>query len=122
MARPNEDPLVTSARREALFALVVWGAATIYSVGYCALNGYNRSAESLTFVLWFPDWIFWGVIVPWFSCLAVSFCFAMFYMRDDDLGVAAEGDSAGEPPPIGAEESASPPRDDSRSTQEPDHG
>jgi hypothetical protein len=118
MVRSNEDPLVSSARREALLALVVWGAATFYSVGYCALYGYNREPESLTFVLWFPDWIFWGVIVPWFACLAVSVWFAMFYMRDDDLGVAAEGEGAGEPPQTVVDADDRPLN--SRSSQEPD--
>jgi len=87
---------VTSARHEAIIALSVWAVATVYSVGYCALYGYGRSPESLTFVLWFPDWIFWGVIVPWFCCAAISVWFAMFYMSDDDLGVAAEGDGTDE--------------------------
>jgi hypothetical protein len=118
MPQPTEDPLVHSARREAIFALVVWGAATVYSVGYCALYGYNRSPESLTFVLWFPDWIFWGVIVPWFACLTVSVWFAMFYMRDDDLGLAAEGDGAGELPD-GPPPSATIQHNNSATTQEP---
>lgn len=102
MARPNEDPLVTSARREAILSLSVWAVAASYSIGYCALYGYDREPESLTFVLWFPDWIFWGVIVPWFACAAVSVWFAMFYMRDDDLGVAIESDDGGEAQPTGS--------------------
>jgi hypothetical protein len=119
MARPNEDPLVTSARREAIFALLVWGAAASFSISYCALYGYDRSPESLTFILWFPDWVFWGVIVPWFACLAVSVWFAMFYMRDDALGVAIEGDGAGEPPPMDAESSTKTRQGNARDSQEP---
>ena len=92
MSRPAEDPVLTSARREALVALAVWAAATAWSVGYCALNGYDRAAESLSFVLWFPDWVFWGIVAPWLVCIAVSIWYAFALMRDEDLGSNEEGD------------------------------
>lgn len=96
-----EDPLIRAARREAQIALAVWFIAMVYSVGYCWLYGYQRSIESLTYVLGFPDWIFWGVVVPWGACTAFSAWFCMFYMEDADLG--AEPESA----PAEAESSAS---------------
>ena len=67
-------------------AALIWGAATAWSVGYTALYGYHRSAESLTFVLWFPDWIFWGIVVPWLACIVASLWYALLFMRDEDLG------------------------------------
>lgn len=94
MSRPVEDPVFVSARREALVAALVWAAATAWSVGYSALHGYGRSAESLTFVLWFPDWIFWGIVVPWLACIVVSIWFAFGYMRDEDLGTNDQDEDA----------------------------
>lgn len=90
MTESREDPLLKSARREALICIVVWLIATTYSVMYCWIYGSHRSLDSLTFVLGFPDWIFYGVIVPWLACTAFSSWFCLFYMRDEDLGEAAE--------------------------------
>ncbi len=86
MSQFNEDPLVRSARREALAALILWLVAMVYTIGYCYLNGYGRSPESLTFVLWFPDWVFWGIIVPWGLCALGSLPFAFRIMGDEPLG------------------------------------
>jgi hypothetical protein len=66
-------------------AAVVWFCAMVYSVTYCTLFGYGRTAESLTFVLGFPDWIFWGVILPWGLCTVFSVWFGLCYMQDHEL-------------------------------------
>ena len=92
---PPEDPVLTSSRREALLVAATFVVALVYSVGYCYVNGYNRAAEDLKFVFGFPDWIFWGVIVPWLACVVFSFYFASRFMRDEDLGQdppGSEGD------------------------------
>jgi len=86
MNRPADDPVFRSARREALVALVVWAVATAWSVGYCALAGYGQSGETLSFVLWFPDWVFWGIVAPWLACVVISMWYAFVLMRDEDLG------------------------------------
>jgi hypothetical protein len=86
MPEPAPDPVLRSARREALCVLVVWLLALGYTVPYCYIYGYNRSLQDLTFVLGFPDWIFWGVLVPWGVCVVISFWFGAVFMRDEDLG------------------------------------
>lgn len=85
MSNVKELPLLRSARREALAAFGIWLVATVYSVGYCYLYGYNRSPESLTFVLGFPDWVFWGIIVPWGVCTIGATIFAFWFMTDEEL-------------------------------------
>jgi uncharacterized membrane protein YhdT len=98
----REDPVLTSARREALLVFAIWLAACVYSVGFCYRFGYWRDAATLTYVLGFPDWVFWGVIVPWALCTGLCFVLSYFVIRDDDLGEeqaeeelhAAEGDHA----------------------------
>ena len=88
-SRP-EDPVVRSARREASLALGIWLVAMIYTITYCYLHGYGRTAESLTFVLWFPDWVFWGIVVPWGTCVLISVVFAFGFMGDEPLGDAID--------------------------------
>ena len=86
VSEKKELPLLKSARREALGAFAIWLAAMIYSVGYCSLYGYDRTAESLTFILGFPDWVFWGLVLPWGVCTIISSLFAFYFMKDEDLG------------------------------------
>ena len=85
MAAKKELPLLKSARREAVTAFSFWLIAMVYSVGYCTQYGYGRTPESLTFVFGFPDWVFWGIVLPWgFFTIAASL-FAFFFMKDEDL-------------------------------------
>jgi hypothetical protein len=111
-ARP-EDPVLRSARREALVVLLTWVCALTYTVGYCSLHAYSPSAprtkdatvtgmeatqpppRELAFVhlFWgiaFPDWVFWGIVVPWGVCFCVSWWFSYVYMTDADLGPELE--------------------------------
>lgn len=93
MAARREDPLLRSARREALYVLVMWLGALAYTVGYCARYGYGRSADDLQFVLGFPDWVFWGIVVPWAVCIALSSLLAFGIMADADLGEEADAEA-----------------------------
>jgi hypothetical protein len=86
----REDAVVRAARREAALALALWVVATLYSVTYCYNYGYGRSIESLSFVLWFPDWVFWGIVVPWLACALISVVFAFRIMGDEPLGDEAD--------------------------------
>jgi hypothetical protein len=90
----REDPVVRSGRREAAVVFVIWIAAFAYTVGYCLLFGYDRTAESLTFVLGFPDWVFWGIVAPWTVCVILCWWFAYCFMTDEDLGEEAESSEA----------------------------
>jgi len=85
----TENTLLQGARREALVMLAWWLATLTYTVGYCYRNGYGRAIEDLTFVCGFPDWVFWGIVVPWVVCFLFSVWFAFFFMKDapmDDDG------------------------------------
>lgn len=86
MTRPAADPVLASARREAIAVFVIWLAAMAYTITYCYRHGYGRRLEDLTYVLGFPDWVFWGVVAPWLVCVAVSYAFAFWFMTDQELG------------------------------------
>jgi hypothetical protein len=85
-----EDPVLVSARREALFVAGLFLAAMLYTVSYCAWFGYDLAAEDLRFVWGFPEWVFWGIVIPWGVCLVISTWFAFFFMRDDPLDDGGE--------------------------------
>jgi hypothetical protein len=93
MSELQEDPIVTSSRREAACFAVLWVATLGYTVGYCYTHGYDRQLDSsldgMTFVLGWPDWVFWGIILPWGVCTLLSIVFATFIMRDAPLGEEA---------------------------------
>ena len=91
MNPPREDPVVKAARREAAIALGMWLVALVYTITYCYLKGYGRSVESLSFVLWFPDWVFWGIVVPWGICILLSTVFAFRVMGGESLGDEIDG-------------------------------
>jgi hypothetical protein len=90
MQNRSPDPVLKSAWREALIVFSIWLTALVYCVAYAALYGYGRTTTDLTFVLGFPDWIFWGIVVPWVTCVIVSSIVSQFVMRDEDLGIDPE--------------------------------
>lgn len=86
MTPSSDDPVLVSSRREALITVSIWAVACVYSLVVCYRYGYERDAATLTYILGFPDWIFWGVIVPWTVCTGLCFVMAYFVIRDEDLG------------------------------------
>jgi hypothetical protein len=82
----NTDPLVHSAFREALLVTGIWLTAAVWSISVCYSMGYHRSVKDLRLVLGFPDWVFWGIVVPWIACTVLSIVFGIVFVRDGDLG------------------------------------
>jgi uncharacterized protein DUF997 len=80
------DPVVRSGRREALMVVGIWLTALTYSVITCYTLGYNRPVSELKLVFGFPEWVFWGVLVPWVTCSVVSWVFGAMFVRDGHLG------------------------------------
>ena len=80
------DPVVRSGRREALIVVGIWSVALTYSVITCYVLGYNRPVNELKLVVGFPEWVFWGVLVPWVTCSVISWVFGAMFMRDGHLG------------------------------------
>ena len=83
---PRTDPLVHSARREALLVVSVWLMALVYSITTCYRLGYDRPIEELQLVLGFPEWVFWGIVVPWVICTVFAWYFGASFIRDEHLG------------------------------------
>jgi hypothetical protein len=109
---PQEDPVYRHSLREGILILAIWGLCLVYTCTYCYLFGYlshephpspvgpslgewlgpltafDRDPATLTtpLGLGIPDWIFYGVVLPWLLCIGVTFWFCLFYFVEDDLG------------------------------------
>jgi hypothetical protein len=85
MKSSAEDPLLRSARREAIIVTLFGTVAIIYTITYCSMFGFNRPVADIKFIFGFPDWVFWGVLVPWGVCTVVGCFFSYVLMEDHDL-------------------------------------
>ncbi len=94
-AERPDDPVYLNGRREAITTLVIWAVFGIYTLTYCYLNGYVCDPATIGTVFGVPDWVFWGVFVPWVAAIPVSCWFAFVVMKDDPLG--DEGDENAHP-------------------------
>ncbi|HQZ63816.1 MAG TPA: DUF997 family protein [Planctomycetaceae bacterium] len=86
----DQDPVVNSSLREAFVVIGVWMAAMGWSITVCYRMGYNRPVEDLKLVYGFPDWFFWGIVVPWCACTVISCLFSALLFRDGPLGEDVE--------------------------------
>ena len=94
MSKVPEDPVLRSSRREAIVVFVTWLCAMTYTVTYCYHYGYGQSLDDLKFVFGIPDWVFWGIVVPWGVCSIVAYWFSYRFMQDEDLGKELEESDA----------------------------
>ena len=92
------SPVFIHARREAIIIFCVWLAGLIWAVPYCYFNGYvgNIDPQNVETIVGIPSWLFWGIGVPWLVADAITIWLAFFYMKDDDLGEAHEGEDLAE--------------------------
>ena len=109
MADYQDDPVYRDSLREAGCIMLVWVVCLIWTTGYCYLNGYSthravegdisallpdmsgfdRSPDSLQtpFGLGIPDWVVWGLLLPWGICLLLGGWFCFGFLRDDPQGL-----------------------------------
>jgi len=81
----REDPVLVSARREALVMLGIWVAAFLWTIGYSATFGYDVQPDP-PLIFGVPSWVMWGVFLPWTICTLLSGILAWSFMADADLG------------------------------------
>lgn len=93
----QRDPLFRSAVVEACVSTTIWLIASVWSLGVSYWLGYNQRVEDLKLVFGFPNWVFWGIVVPWITCTIVAIVFGMT-IPDGELGLdrgEAERESVG---------------------------
>ena len=86
----EDDPVFLHSRREAVTTLIVWGVSAVYCLTFCYLAGYDRDPATIETYLGVPDWVFFGVFVPWGLANVVAWWFSFRLMVDEDLGVDAD--------------------------------
>jgi hypothetical protein len=86
VAHGPEDPVVRSARREAVVSILIWLGAMTYTIGYCWRYAYDRAPGDVELIGGFPDWVLWGIVAPWLVCAGLSWWFAYGFMTDESLG------------------------------------
>ena len=59
----EEDPRYEQANREARWAIGYWAAYTVVVTGLAWWLGYEKPADELSFIVGFPAWFFWSVLV-----------------------------------------------------------
>jgi hypothetical protein len=103
----------------------MWAACLVFTCTYCYLYGYtshptdplatgpaiggwvgplesfNRDPDFLKtpLGLGIPDWVLYGVVCPWATCIAATFWFCLFVFREDDLGDEGTSPAADAPAP-----------------------
>jgi hypothetical protein len=118
----QEDPVYRSSLREAKWILGLWTCCFFYTITYCYLNGYmshpplpsstgpavthlagplesfNRDPASVSYPLGLgiPDWVFYGVALPWVICIVFSVWFCLAVFVEDDLSAPADGTQEGD--------------------------
>jgi hypothetical protein len=90
------------------FVSVCWFCAFLWTLSFCYLRGYQHPADSwlvqiglaeprtsgnFRLVLGMPDWIVWGIMLPWIICSVITVLYGLYGMKDDDLGIEAEGET-----------------------------
>lgn len=92
------DPVFINSKREAWIILGLWGVMLLWAVPYCYMNGFQSGLEpeKVELTLGLPSWVFWGIAFPWLIADVFTIWFCLFYMKEDDLGVAHEGEDLAE--------------------------
>ena len=80
--------------REAAISMAAAAVVLVVTIFVAVRWGYGRAPESVGFVLGIPDWIFWGVLVPWALVTAFTGWFSLRHMKDEDLGVEEDEEGA----------------------------
>ena len=69
------------------------------------LKNFDRDPASLTFPLGLgiPDWVFYGIVVPWFIASVLTLWYVFFFFAEDEL---APDDVAGDANRVGPDSEA----------------
>lgn len=69
-------------RREAIIAGILWVVFATWTITACYIIGYK--AQSVTFIFGIPNWIVWGVLLPWVCATIANSVFALLILADDE--------------------------------------
>jgi hypothetical protein len=94
-----------NARREAIVVALIVLGSLVWAVGFCILRGYqhapdswlirtglarNRTGLDLVTYGGIPDWVLFGIVMPWGICTLLTIALSLRGLADDDLGAEQE--------------------------------
>ncbi len=63
------------------------GSSALFIFTSCLISyfvGYRKPAEEIKFILGIPDWVFWGVLIPWIAIVLFTVWYGLFKMKGDE--------------------------------------
>jgi hypothetical protein len=75
------EPSYRRTLKEAVVALLLWLGAGIWVLSVSYWLGYRRPVHSIGGI---PNWVLWGVLVPWVTLFFVHSWYSLFFLRADD--------------------------------------
>ena len=73
--------------KEAKVAAAIFLLAFLFCIAVIAAWGYpgpGKRPPEFALVWGIPEWVFWGLLVPWLAMTGVTWWFALFVLRDDE--------------------------------------
>ena len=93
LASKKEDFLIRQARharqcaKEAKLVIAIWLIGLIYCTVVIVQMGDippDQRPKIPALVWGIPAWVFWGLFLPWFVLIALTWWFALFCLKDDE--------------------------------------
>ena len=86
------DPVFLNSRREAWVILGCWFVALLWALPCSYFMGYGKSVDpdAMETILGMPEWVFWGIAMPWLAADVFTAWFCFCYMANDDIGQAED--------------------------------
>jgi len=79
-------PFYLRSLNELYVLLIGWLIFFLWTIIYSSYNAYYVNAEEyeIKTIFGFPDWVFWGVFLPWIGAGIFTCWFSFFVVKDDD--------------------------------------
>ncbi|MEC5127429.1 DUF997 family protein [Verrucomicrobiales bacterium BCK34] len=84
------------SRKELYFMVASWVVFAGWTISYVGLKGGAKEGEALRLVWGMPEWVVYGILIPWIFGLGLTVWFALRFMKDTDLDPAAYEVTKGE--------------------------
>ena len=76
---------ITAARRELIYILIAWTVSMVWVIGFSKFHAYPDDPSEIRLMMGLPEWVLWGVALPWVAATSFTMWFALAVMRDFDL-------------------------------------
>ncbi len=80
----DQGDSIRQSRREFAGILITWGVFMIWVIGYASARAYPDDPSAMPLLLGFPQWIVWGIALPWLAATLVTIFFSLRIMKDHE--------------------------------------